>query len=135
MGIESTLSIVASVLAIGGALWGGYKRAKSKPLTSLMTELADKNTSIKRQHRILAIIDKRLRLTSHHITTAYINNFHSNGRTKLAIFYDICNENYIEPTPEICKLLLGNDEIKFRNEWTKRHLEVNAKKTESYTSI
>ena len=126
MSIESTLSIVASLLAIGGAIWGGYKLVKQKPLTALMTELADKNTSIKRQHRILTIIDKRLMLSSQHISSSYINGFHSNGRSKLAIFYDICNENQIEPTPEICKLLLGYDEKKFRNDWTTRHLKTDS---------
>ena len=131
MGIESTLSIIASVLAIGGAIWGGYKLVKQKPLTALMTELADKNTSIKRQHRILSIIDKRLMLSSQHISSTYINGFHSNGRSKLAIFYDICNENHIEPTTEICKLLLGSDEKKFRNEWATRHLKTNSNVTTS----
>ena len=131
MGIESTLSIIASVLAIGGAIWGGYKLVKQRPLTALMTELADKNTSIKRQHRILAIIDKRLMLSSQHISSTYINGFHSNGRSKLAIFYDICNENHIEPTPEICKLLLGSDEKKFRNEWATHHLKTNPNATTS----
>ena len=131
MGIESTLSIIASVLAIGGSIWGGYKLVKQKPLTALMTELADKNTSIKRQHRILSIIDKRLMLSSQHISSTYINGFHSNGRSKLAIFYDICNENHIEPTPEICKLLLGSDEKKFRNEWATRHLKTNSNATTS----
>ena len=87
-----------------------------------MTELADKNTSINRQHQILSIIDKRLILSAHHISAAYINGFNSNGRSKLAIFYDLCNENQIEPTPEICKMLLGYDECKFRNEWAARHL-------------
>lgn len=125
MSVESSLSIIASLLGIGTAVWAGYKLLKQKPLTVLMNELADKNTSVKRQHRILSIIDKRLMLSAHHISSAYIKNFHSNGRSKLAIFYDICNENNIEPTPEICKLLLGYDESKFRNEWTARHLNAS----------
>lgn len=131
MNLESTLSIIASLIAIGTAAWGGYKWLKEKPLTDLFNELADKKTSIKRQHKILSIIDKRLMMWSQHISTAYINGFHSNGRTKLAIFYDICNENNIEPTPEICKLLLGYDESKFRNEWAARKLKVQ--KTETNT--
>lgn len=126
MSLESTLSIIASLLAIGGAIWGGYKWLKQKSLTELMTELADKNTSVKRQQKILSIIDKRLILSAHHISSAYIKSFNSNGRSKLAIFYDICNENQIEPTPEICKLLLGYDESKFRNEWTTRHLNITS---------
>ncbi|MBD5185568.1 MAG: agmatine deiminase family protein [Bacteroidales bacterium] len=131
MGIESTLSIIASVLAIGGAILGGYKLIKQKPLTALMTELADKNTSVKRQHRILSIIDKRLMLSSRHISATYINGFHSNGRSKQAIFYDICNENNIEPTIEICKLLLGYDEKKFRKDWIACHLGNNSNATTS----
>ncbi|MDE7092506.1 MAG: agmatine deiminase family protein [Muribaculaceae bacterium] len=122
MNIESSLSIVASLLAIGGAVWGGYKLVKSKPLTTLMTELADKNTSVRRQQNILSLFNKRLFLFNQSISSDYIKNFHSNGRSKLAIFYDICNENNIEPTPEICKLLIGSDEKKFRNEWIANHL-------------
>ena len=123
MNIESTLSIVASVIAIGGAVWGCYKWVKSKPLTTLMTELADKNTSVRRQQNILSLFNKRLFLFNQSISSDYIKNFHSNGRSKLAIFYDICNENNIEPTPEICKLLIGSDEKKFRNEWIANHLK------------
>ncbi|MDE5857596.1 MAG: agmatine deiminase family protein [Muribaculaceae bacterium] len=123
MNIESTLSIVASVIAIGGAVWGCYKWVKSKPLTTLMNELADKNTSVKRQHSILSLFNKRLLLSNNSISSEYIKNFHSNGRSKLAIFYNICNENDIEPTPEICKLLIGSDEKKFRNEWIANHIK------------
>ena len=122
MSIESILSIAASLLAIGGAVWGGYKWVKSKPLTTLMTELADKNTSVKRQQNILSLFNKRLFLFNQSISSDYIKNFHSNGRSKLTIFYEICNENNIEPTPEICKLLIGSDEKKFRNEWIANHL-------------
>lgn len=122
MGIESTLSIIASLLAIGGAIWGGYEWLKQKPLTALMNELADKATSVNRQHKILSVINKRLMLSKQSISSSYIRNFHSNGRSKLAIFYDICDENNIEPTTQICQLLLGYDERKYRNEWIDRHL-------------
>ena len=125
MSIESTLSVVASLLAIGGAILGGYKLVKQKPLTDLMTELADKSTSVSRQHRILSTIDKRLMLYKHRISPLYIHKFHSNGRSKLTIFYDICNENDIEPTTEICKLLIGYDERKFRHEWTSKRINNN----------
>lgn len=126
MGIESALSIVASLIAIGGAIWGGYKWIKQKPLTDLMNELADKNTSIKRQQTILSLINKRLVLSKHKISSSYIQGFHSNGRSKLAIFYDICNANDIEQTPEICKLLIGSDERKFRNEWVAKRMKANS---------
>lgn len=117
------------MIAIGTAIWGGYKWTKRQPLTALMTELADKSTSVKRQHKILSIIDKRLMLSKQKISSSYIQKFHSNGRSKLAIFYDICNANDIEPTTEICQLLLGNDERKFRNEWIAKRLEENKPNT------
>lgn len=123
MSIESILSIIASIIAIGGAFYGGYKWIKKRPLTSLMTELADKSTSLSRQHRILSIIDKRLCMSNERISPLYIRNFHLKGRSKLAVFYDICNKNDIEPTAEICRLLLGYDEPKFRSEWTEQHLK------------
>lgn len=123
MSIESTLSIIGSVIAIGGVAWSGYKLIKKKPLTTLMNELADKNTSIKRQKFILSLINKRLYFSKNKISSSYIKNFHSNGRSKLAIFYDICNQNDIEPTTEICRLLIGSDEPKFRNEWTAKHIK------------
>ncbi|MDE6498963.1 MAG: agmatine deiminase family protein [Muribaculaceae bacterium] len=123
MSIESALSIAASVIAIGGAIWGGYKWLKKKPLTALMNELADKNTSLKRQHNILRIIDKSLALSGHGISSSYISNFHSDGRSKSVIFHDICNKNAIEPTSVICHLLMGYDEPKFRSEWISRHID------------
>ncbi|MDE7473756.1 MAG: agmatine deiminase family protein [Muribaculaceae bacterium] len=123
MNVESSLSIIASLLAISGAVWACYKLVKRKPLTELMNELADKNTSVRRQHRILFIIDKRLMLYNHRISSTYIKNFHSDGRSKLAIFHDICNQNNIEPTTEICKLLVGSDERKFRSEWIAKHIK------------
>lgn len=122
MTIESLIGITSGLLAIGGAAWGGFKLLKKQPLTALMNELADKSTTLKRQHKILGIINKRLVLSRQKISATYIKGFHSSGRSKLAIFYDICNENHIEPTPEICRLLLGADEPKFRNEWTAEHV-------------
>ncbi|MDE5608079.1 MAG: agmatine deiminase family protein [Muribaculaceae bacterium] len=128
MSVESTLSILGSLAGIGSVMYAGYRLLKKKPLTQLMNELADKNTSVKRQHTILSKINNRLFLNGKSISTSYIRNFHSNGRTKLAIFYDICNENNIEPTPEVCKRLLGYDESKFRNEWRERHLSAASSK-------
>lgn len=135
MGIESILSIVASVIAIIGAIWAGYKWLKQKPLTDLINELANKNTTLKRQHKILSIIDKRLRFSKQRISSSYIQDFHSDGRSKAAIFYDICNKNDIEPTPEICKLLLGYDERKFRNEWINSRLKARDSKTNNLPDI
>lgn len=126
MSVESILSISASLLAVGGAVYGCYQWIKRKPLISLMNELADKTTPVKRQRKILSVIDRRLLLSKSRISTSYIDNFHSNGRSKLAIFYDICEKNNIEPTVEICKLLIGSDEKKFRNEWVSKRIKTDS---------
>ena len=117
MNIESTIGIVASLLTIGTAVWAGYKILRDKSLSEYMTELADKNTPAKRQKAILHKINVFLMTSGHKMSIAYINDFHSNGRSKLNIFYDMCIKNDIEPTAEICKKLVGADEPKFRKEW------------------
>lgn len=122
MNAESVIGIISGLIGIGGAIFAGYEILKKKPMTKLMNELADKNTSVTRQHKILSLMDKKLMMYGQSISSKFINEFHSNGRSKLAIFYDICNENDIEPTPDICNLFLGYDEKKFRNDWTANHL-------------
>ncbi|MDE5839191.1 MAG: agmatine deiminase family protein [Paramuribaculum sp.] len=122
MNAESVIGIISGLIGIGGAIFAGYEILKKKPMTKFMNELADKNTSVTRQHKILSLMDKKLMMHGQSISSKFINEFHSNGRSKLAIFYDICNENDIEPTPDICNLFLGYDEKKFRNDWTANHL-------------
>ena len=123
MNAESVIGIISGLIGIGGAIFAGYEILKKKPMTKLMNELADKNTSVTRQHTILSLMDKKLMMRGQSISSKFINEFHSNGRSKLAIFYDICNKNDIEPTPDICNLFLGYDEKKFRNDWTANHLK------------
>lgn len=123
MNAESVIGIISGLIGIGGAIFAGYEILKKKPMTKLMNELADKNTSVTRQHKILSLMDKKLMMHGQSISSKFINEFHSNGRSKLAIFYDICNKNDIEPTPDICNLFLGYDEKKFRNDWTANHLK------------
>lgn len=123
MNAESVIGIISGLIGIGGAIFAGYEIIKKKPMTKLMNELADKNTSVTRQHTILSLMDKKLMMRGQSISSKFINEFHSNGRSKLAIFYDICNKNDIEPTPYICNLFLGYDEKKFRNDWTANHLK------------
>ncbi|MBD5173610.1 MAG: agmatine deiminase family protein [Bacteroidales bacterium] len=123
MNAESVIGIISGLIGIGGAIFAGYEIIKKKPMTKLMNELADKNTSVTRQHTILSLMDKKLMMRGQSISSKFINEFHSNGRSKLAIFYDICNKNDIEPTPDICNLFLGYDEKKFRNDWTANHLK------------
>ena len=63
MSVESILSITASLIAIGGLVYAGYQRCKKKSLSTLMTELVAKNTSVKGQQAILQKISRNLYLS------------------------------------------------------------------------
>ena len=57
MSIESILGIMASLIAIGTLVFQGFQKYQNKSLSDMFTELADKNTAIRHQHRILRLID------------------------------------------------------------------------------
>lgn len=57
------------------------------------------------------------------ISNDYIDSFDSNGRGKINIFRDICTQNNIEPTRELCVQMLGSDDAQFRKEWNKKQTE------------
>ena len=109
MSVESILSITASLIAIGGLVYAGYQRCKKKSLSTLMTELVAKNTSVKGQQAILQKISRNLYLSGKGLSIGYIRNFSVSGRSKEVIFQDICLKNNIEPTVELCKRMLTYD--------------------------
>lgn len=121
MKIESILGITASLIAIGTIVYQGYKKFQTKDLDTLFTELADPNTPIKKQHRILHKISQDARLNGNSISKSYIRNFSSDRRSKSAIFHDICKKNHIEPTKDLCSGVLGYDEPSFYKEWVQYH--------------
>lgn len=117
MSIESILGISASIIAIGTLAFQGFKKYQKKDLSTMFTELADKDTTIKRQHKILHLIALNLRVSNSSISKTYIDAFAADGRSKSAIFHDICIKNAIEPTKTLCLRVLGYDEPTFRKEW------------------
>ena len=117
MNIESILGITASLIAIGSLIVAIYRKCRRKDLSTLFTELADKNTTVKRQRQILRSIRRNLMLSGHSISKDYINKFVANGMAKSRIFHEICIHNNIEPTMELCNRVLGFDEPTFRKEW------------------
>ncbi|MDE5574368.1 MAG: agmatine deiminase family protein, partial [Bacteroidales bacterium] len=121
MRIESILGIIASLIAIGTIISQGYKKFQTKDLATLFTELADPNTPIKKQHRILHKISQDARLNGNSISKSYIRNFSSDRRSKSAIFHEICLKNGIEPTKDLCSKVLGYDEPSFYKEWVQYH--------------
>lgn len=101
----------------------------------MLTELADKNTSVNHQHRLLHLIALNLKSSGSSIATSYIKNFIADGRSKSVIFHDLCDKNNIEPTKELCIRALGYDEPKFRKEWIATHMQANNNTLESMESL
>ena len=122
MSIESVLGIMASLIAIGTLVFQGFQKYQNKGLSDMFTELADKNTTIKRQHRLLRLIDINIKTSGFSISKTYIDGFISNGRSKSAIFHDLCIQNSIEPTKSLCMRVFGYDEPTFRKEWHKHQV-------------
>lgn len=135
MNIESILGITASLIAIGTLAYQGFQKYQKKDLSSMLTELADKNTSVNHQHRLLHLIALNLKSSGSSIATSYIKNFIADGRSKSVIFHDLCDKNNIEPTKELCIRALGYDEPKFRKEWIATHMQVKNNTLESMESL
>ena len=135
MSVESILSITASLIAIGGLVYAGYQRCKKKSLSTLMTELVAKNTSVKGQQAILQKISRNLYLSGKGLSIGYIRNFSVSGRSKEVIFQDICLKNNIEPTVELCKRMLTYDVPSFRAKWNEQHIENINKPAQSMTQL
>lgn len=125
MNIESILGITASIIAIGTLAYQAFQKYQKKDLSSMLTELADKNTSVTRQHRLLHLIDLNLKSSGPSINASYIKDFIADGRSKSVIFHDLCDKNGIEPTKELCIRALGYDEPKFRKDWAASHIQAN----------
>ena len=117
MSIESTIGIIAGLIAIGGAIISLYKKLQKRPLTELMNQLVDKKLSSK-QHR--AILRKMSIQLGGKIKNEYIQKFVLTDRGKEAVFMDICESNDIEPTEEICRKFLNADMKKIRADYNSR---------------
>ena len=131
MSIESILGITASIISIGGVIYTCFNRLKAKSLTHLMKQLADRHTPIKKQKKILRSINRSLAIHNIRISNQYIQKFFADGRSAYAIFHDICIQNNIEPTFDLCTKLLGYDDKLFRKEWANRYAKKAPKEDSS----
>lgn len=130
--IVTTIGVIGSLIAIFDVCRRLYNKYRKKPLTQFMNELADKNTSLKQQKNILRKIQKVLALSFIIISNEYIEAFNADGRGKINIFRDICTQNNIEPTRELCVQMLGSDDAQFRREWAKNHSSSTPKAEEVF---
>lgn len=125
----TTIEIAVTVIGVAGSLFGIYEGSKAiynkfrkKPLDRLMNELVDKNTPLKKQRKILHKMQCVLIASGVIISNDYINAFNADGRGKFIVFRDICTQNNIEPTRELCVQMLSSDDAQFRREWTNNRI-------------
>lgn len=125
----TTIEIAVTVIGVAGSLFGIYEGSKAiynkfrkKPLDRLMNELVDMNTPLKKQRKILHKMQCVLIASGVIISNDYINAFNADGRGKFIVFRDICTQNNIEPTRELCVQMLGSDDAQFRREWTNNRI-------------
>lgn len=114
MTIESVIGIVSGLITIILAIPILRNYLKPQSLNELMKGIVDKNLSSKKHQEKLRKMNKKLRLLGLHINEEYIQNFVLNDRKMEDVFKDICVNNDIEPTEEICKKFLGYDSKKAR---------------------
>ena len=128
MSIESIIGIVSGLIAISGAIYGLYRRFKKKSLAELMNQLVDKRLSTKDHQAILKKMN--LYLGGSKISKEYIQGFALNSRGKEAVFKEICEENNIEPTAEICVKFMKADMKKIREDYLKKRAKNSGKASE-----
>lgn len=80
-----------------------------------MKQLVDQSLSTKKHQSILKKMDRKL--VGNHIKKEYIQGFALRNKGLEAVFKDICEQNDIEPTSEICEKFLGYDLKGFREEY------------------
>ena len=115
---EIIIGVVSSVIAtILIAKFNDYRELKRLSVKDLMKKLVDIKASNtrKKQQKILKTIN--LNLGKFLIKNDYIKSFNLNDRRIEDVFLDICVQNDIEPTSEICSTFLGYDSRTKREEY------------------
>ena len=126
MSIESIIGIIAGIFGIvTGSAWlhGVMKRhVKQKTASSLLKQIVDKSLTDIQRRRILEKLNKN-KLVNGRIKESYINNFVLDGKGIEKLFLEICVENGIEPTEDLCKELIDTKGPSLR----KQYLEMGIK--------
>lgn len=109
MSIESIIGIVAGIFGIvTGCAWlhGVMKQhAKQKTAYFLMKQIADKNSTDVQRRKTLSKLNKN-KLVNGRIKETYVSNFVLDGKGIEKLLLEICVENGIEPTEDLCKELI-----------------------------
>ena len=121
MSIESIIGIVAGIFGIvTGCAWlhGVMKQhVKQKTAYSLMKQIADKSLTDAQRRKILGKLNKN-KFVNGRIKESYIKNFVLGGKGTEKLFLEICFENGIEPTEDLCKELMDTKGPTLRRQYS-----------------
>ena len=131
MSIESIIGIVAGIFGIlTGCAWlhGIMKQhVKQKTAYSLLKKIVvDKSLTDVQRRKILGKLNKN-KLVDGRIKESYIKNFVLGDKGIEDLFLEICADNEIEPTEDLCKELIDNKGKKLREKYSKIRATDNAK--------
>jgi len=120
MNVESIIGIIAGIFGIvTGCAWlhGVMKQhAKQKTAYSLLKQIADKNSTDAQRRKILGKLNKN-KFVNGRIKESYINNFVLGNKGVEKLFLEICVENGIEPTEDLCKELVDSKGPSLRKQY------------------
>ena len=121
MNVESIIGIIAGIFGIvTGCAWlhGVMKQhAKQKTAYSLLKQIADKNSTDVQRRKILNKLNKN-KFVNGRIKESYINKFVLSGKGIEKLLLEICVENEIEPTEDLCKELIDTKGQSLRKQYS-----------------
>lgn len=110
MSIESIIGITSGIIGIATGVFifisWLIKKLKKRPIAELFNQLIDKKTSDKERRKILKKMNS-YPIINNRIKEDYIQNFVLETYGKENVLFDICDNNDIDPTDDICKNLIG----------------------------
>ncbi len=121
MSVESIIGIVAGIFGIvTGCAWlhGVMKQhVKQKTANFLLKQIVDKSLTDAQRRMLMGKLNKN-KLVNGRINESYIKNFVLGGKGIEKLFLEICVENGIEPTEDLCKELIDTKGQSLRKQYS-----------------
>lgn len=117
MSIEFIIGTILGLIGAVPIIWQWQKKLRKADMSTLMTRLVDQNLKQGQRKKVFRAINWKLRREGMHLQKEYIDNFILGKRGKEAVFEDLCLQNRLEPTPELCRQFLKADSPVIRDRW------------------
>ena len=120
MNIEFVIGTILGLIGAIPIIWQWQQKLRKADMSELMNRLVDKNRTPKQHKKVLNAINWKLLREGKHLKKEYIDNFILGKRGKEAVFEDLCLQNRLEPTPELCRQFLKTDSPAIRDRYYRR---------------